>query len=135
MRHQLLLVTAGVIYTIPSPAYAHGGLSLGDDHGTTLLWLYAIVLAAIVGVIVRRIYLRSTRPPGHQHLTRLAELEVALTSNLAKLRNAEEYPAECGLSAEERQTRLDAVAAIRRVIEEEKLKLASAQEDAQSVAT
>lgn len=135
MRHQLSLSTAAVISAIPSLAFAHGGQTIDHDRGAGLLWLYAIVFAVIVGVIVRRIYLRTNRPPGHQHLTHLAELGAALTSNLATLRNAEDYPSECGLTAKERQSRLNAIATIRRLIEEEELKLASAQEDARSVPT
>lgn len=136
MRYQLSLGAAAVISAIPSLAFAHGGQTIDHDRGAGLLWFYAIALVAIVGFIGFRIYLRSTRSPGHQRLTRrLDELEAALTSNLATLQNAEDYPSECGLSAKERKTRLDAVAAIRRLIEEEELKLASAQEDARSVPT
>lgn len=136
MRHPLSLGAAAIIYTLPSVAHGHGGLTLNDDHGGGLFWIYAIVLGGILGVIVFRIYLRSTRPPVDRRLIRrLAELESALTSNLAKLRNAEKYPAECGLSTKERQSLLDTMATIRRLIEEEKLKSASAQDDARSAAT
>lgn len=136
MQYHLSLGAAALIYTIPSLAFAHGGQTNDHDRGAGLLWLYAIALVVIVGFVGLRIYLRSTRPPGQQRLTgRLGDLEAALTSNLATLRNAEKYPSECGLSAKERQTRLDAVATIRRLMEEEKLKSASAQNDAQSVPT
>lgn len=142
MRHHLLLGTAAILSAIPglalapSLAFAHGGQTIDHDRGAGLLWFYAIALVAIVGFIVFRMYLRATRPPGHPRPShRLAELETALTSNLATLQNAEDYPSECGLSAKERKTRLDAVATIRRLIEEEELKSASAQDDAQSVVT
>ena len=136
MRYWLSLGTAAVIYTIPNLAFAHGGQTIDHDRGAGLLWFYAIVLAAIVGIIVLRVYLRSTRPRGDRRLARrLAELEAALASNLATLRNAETYPSECGLSDKERQSRLDAIATIRRLIDEEKLKSASAQDETQSVAT
>ena len=136
MRYQLLLGAAAVIYAIPSLAIAHGGQTTDHDRGAGLLWFYAIVLAAILGFVVLRIYRRSSRPPGHRRLVRrLAELEAALTSNLSTLQNAEDYPSECGLSAKERKTLVDAVAAIRRLIKEEKLKPVPAQDGAQSAAT
>ena len=136
MRIPLSLGTAAVIYTIPSMAFAHGGQTIDHDRGAGLLWFYAIALVVIVGFVGLRIYLRSTRPAGEQRLSRhLAELEDILASNLAKLRDAEKYPAESGLNAKDRQSTLDAVATIRRLIEEEELKLASAQDDAQTVPT
>ncbi len=136
MRISLSLGAVAIISTISSLAFAHGGQTIDHDRGAGLLWFYAIALVVIVGFVGLRIYLRSTRPAGQQRLSRhIAELEDILASNLAKLRDAEKYPAESGLSAKDRQTTLDAVATIQRLIEEEELKLASAQNDAQSVAT
>lgn len=136
MRIPLSLGAAAFISTIPSLAFAHGGQTIDHDRGAGLLWFYAIALVVIVGFVGLRIYRRSSQPAGQQRLSRhLAELEDILASNLATLHNAEKYPAESGLSAKERQTRLDAVATIRRLIEEEELKLASAQDNVQSVAT
>lgn len=136
MRHNFWLAAAAAFCTVPSVAYAHGGLSLGDDHGNPLVWLYLFVLVAIAGIIVFRIYLRSTRPEGNHRISgRLADLEVALSSHLTKLRNADEYPADCDLSAKEKRTLLEDVASIRRLIEEEEQRLASALEDPQSAMT
>lgn len=136
MRYHLSLGAAAVIYIIPSLAFAHGGQTNDHDRGAGLLWFYAIALVLIVGFVGLRIYLRSTRPAGQQRLSRrLGDLEAALASNLATLRNAEDYPAQYGLTAKEQQTRIDAVATIRRLIEEEKLKSASTQDNAQSVPT
>lgn len=135
MRYRVSLIAAAAISSVPSLAHAHGGLSFGDDHGTLLLWFYGLVLAAIVGVIVRRIYRRSSEEARNPNASaRLAELEIALTSNLATLRNAEEYPAECGLTDQERQTRTDTIAKIRRLIDEETRRLTAVREDAQPLA-
>lgn len=128
-------IISGLVFA-PSLAFAHGGQTVDNDRGAGLLWVYVIALAGIVAFIVFRFYLRSTRPQEPRRLIRrLKELDAALTSNLATLRDAEDYPSECGLSAKERQSRLDAVAAIRRLIAEEKLKPVPAQNDAQSAAT
>ncbi len=136
MRHNLWLAAAAAIWTIPSVVHAHGGLSLDDDHGNPLVWLYLFVLVVVVGIVVRRIYVRSTRPERKHHTSgRLVDLETALNSHLATLRNADEYPADCGLSAKEKRTLLEAAASIRGLIEEEKQRLASALEDPQSATT
>ena len=136
MRHNLWLGATAVICTIPSAAYAHGGLTLDDDHGNPLVWLYLFVLVVIVGIIVLRIYVRSTRPERKHHISgRLADLEAELRSHMATLRNAEDYPDQCDLTAKERRTLHDSVDAIRRLIEEEKQEIASALEDPRSATT
>lgn len=135
MRYRLSLAAAAVIYGLPNLAFAHGGQTTGHDQGGGLLWVYAAVLVGILGLVAFRIYRRSSRPPDSGSAQRLAELEAALASNLATLRDAEDYPSECGLNAKERQAVLDDGAAIRRLIEEEKLTQEPDQDGAQTVTT
>ena len=126
MRHGLRLMTATVVTTIPTVVHAHGGLAGGHDIGSALLWLYGMAFGGLGVYLVLRFCLRGNERPEKKALRRrIGELEDALASCLKQLQIADEYPLECGLSNEQRQHRFESVATIRRLIEEEKLKLES----------
>ena len=136
IRHALAVVAAAAVGAVPTVTYAHGVVGDGHDSGLRLFWLYAIVLGAVAGLIFFRIYLRSTgRLADKERTRRLAELERTLTSHQTAVRNADDYPDQCGLSRTDRQSRLDAIATLRRLIDEEKLQLSSARIDPQSIET
>ena len=61
------------------------------------------------------------RPRIRAHKRRLADLERALKSCLMQLRNADDYPKECGLTEEARRDNLGSATKIRRLIEDAKL--------------
>ena len=137
-RQALALVTAAALSVLPAVAFGHGAVT--DTHdtgsGSGLLWLYGIVLGAVAGLILYRIYLRASgRQDGAENRGHVADLERTLASHQTALRNAEDYPNEYGLSRDERQSRVDAIATLRRLIDEEKLKRSSATADAQSIET
>ncbi len=54
------------------------------------------------------------------------ELERVLAACMAKLRNAEDYPNECGLTREQRDEQLGLIATIERQIAETKADMAAA---------
>ncbi len=136
IRHTLAAVAAAAVGAVPTVTYAHGVVGDGHDSGSRLLWLYGIVLGVVAGLILFRIYLRSSgRLANKERTRRLAELERTLTSHQTAVRNADDYPNQYGLSRADRQSRMDAIATLRRLIDEEKLKLSSATNDAQSIET
>ncbi len=112
---------------LPTTAHAHGLLIGGHDVGPVLLWVYGAAFAALAGLVV----LNKVRggDPAHGEKKalkrRIAELEHGLAACMKHLKNAEDYPAECGLSDQQRQHRLDSAVTFRRMIDEEKLKLQS----------
>ncbi len=119
-------VTALAAALGPSLAHAHGALGAADD-----IPLVAVVVPAILaGLGAFFLFKLWQGSHGSPHLKRqkrhLEELEHALRSNLSALKYAEEYPGDHGLSAEEREQKLGAVAKIQRLIEQAKLTLDSA---------
>ena len=82
------------------------------------------MFAGLAGFILYKLIVGRNETPERKELRRgLAEFDHELKSCLKELKNAEEYPLECGLSDEQRQQLLESVAAIHRLIEETKWKL------------
>ena len=107
-----------------APAFAHGSLT-GTDAGDTLLWFYGGLAFAVVAFFVLRRWIVGGRSPERRELKRqLDDLERALAYRQAQLRNADDYPRECGLTVRQRRALLDSTASIRRRIEETRAALA-----------
>ncbi|MFP6759246.1 MAG: hypothetical protein VCC99_13675 [Alphaproteobacteria bacterium] len=125
MRGVLALSAIAGVATIPSAATAHGLLGTGHDIGHYLLWVYAIAFAALIGFVVVKLVRKgdSTQVEMKAVKRRITDLESTLASCTKQLKNAEDYPVECGLSDEQRQEKLDSATSLRQLIDEEKLKL------------
>ena len=124
MQHKPILVTMMVVCANSGVAFAHGGIGDEGDLGGGIFWLYGVMFAGLAGFILYKLIVGRNETPERKELRRrLAEFEHDLKSCLKELKNAEEYPLECGLSDEQRQKLLESVAAIHRLIEETKRKL------------
>ena len=124
MQNKPILVTMMVACANSGVAFAHGGIGDEGDLGGGIFWLYGVMFAGLAGFILYKLIVGRNETPERKELRRrLAELEYELKSCLKELKNAEEYPLECGLSDEQRQQLLESVAAIHRLIEETKRKL------------
>ena len=124
MQHKPTLVTMMVVCANSGVAFAHGGIGDEGDLGGGIFWLYGVMFAGLAGFILYKLIVGRNETPERKELRRrLAEFEHELKSCLKELKNAEEYPLECGLSDEQRQQLLESVAAIHRLIEEIKRKL------------
>ena len=124
MQHKPILVTMMVVCANSGVAFAHGGIGDEGDLGGGIFWLYGVMFAGLAGFILYKLIVGRNETPERKELRRrLAEFEHELKSCLKELKNAEEYPLECGLSDEQRQQLLESVAAIHRLIEETKRKL------------
>ncbi len=127
MRTPLLLMTslAGSLAPL-TLAFAHGVTGGEEDGGNGLFWLYGLVLASIAGFVIYRKWWGARESPERRALKRrLSDFERALTSCMAQLHNAEDYPKECGLTDEQRQERLESVESIQGKIDEIKMDLAA----------
>ena len=124
MQHKPILVTMMVVYANSGVAFAHGGIGDEGELSGGIFWLYGVMFAGLAGFILYKLIVGRNETPERKELRRrLAEFEHGLKSCLKELKNAEEYPLECGLSDEQRQQLLESVAAIHRLIEETKRKL------------
>ncbi len=124
MQHKPILVTMMVVCANSGVAFAHGGIGDEGDLGGGIFWLYGVMFAGLAGFILYKLIVGRNETPERKELRRrLAEFDHELKSCLKELKNAEEYPLECGLSDEQRQQLLESVAAIHRLIEETKRKL------------
>ena len=125
MRSVLGLSAIAAVATIPTTATAHGLLGTGHDIGHYLLWVYGIAFSALIAFVI----VKFVRKGDSAHVEkkamkrRVTDLERALASCNKQLKNAEDYPVECGLNDEQRQEKLDSAASLRQLIDEEKLKL------------
>ena len=127
MRPKLLLITSLVGSLAPlALAFAHGVFGGEEDAGNGLFWLYGLVLAFIAGIVIYRKWWGARESPERRALKgRLSDFERALSSCMAQLQNAEDYPKECGLTDEQRLERLKSVASIQGKIEAIKMDLAA----------
>ena len=117
-RSTLIAALGGILF--PALVHAHGVLASDDDTGYGIWWLYAI-LGGLGGLALFRKWRGGKeRPARRAHKRRLADLERALESCLMQLRNAADYPKECGLTDEARRDNLDSVEKIRHLIEDAK---------------
>ena len=128
MRTVLALSAIAGVAMIPTTATAHGLLGTGHDIGHYLLWVYGIAFAALIGFVVVKLVRKgdSTLVEMKAVKRRITDLESALASCTKQLKNAEDYPVECGLSDDQRQEKLDSADSLRQLIDEEKLKLSVA---------
>jgi len=126
MRYALMLISflAGSLSNVIS-VRAHFGLADGDDVGTGLFWVWGAFIVGVAGFILYRRSLAKLPPEGRELKRRLNELERALTSCHSQLRNADDYPTECGLSDQQRRARLDSVLSIQGMIAKTKSELAA----------
>ena len=112
--------------TIPAMLHAHGGLSGEDDPGVGIWWLYGILFGGLGGLLFYRKWRAVKEPPERMaHKRRLKDLERTLKSHLMQLRNADDYPKECGLTDEQRRDSLDSIVKFRHLIEVAKSELLS----------
>ena len=108
--------------SIPALVHGHGVVASDDDAGYGIWWLYGILFVGLGGFLFYWKWRRLKESPGvRAHKRRLADLERALNSCLMELRNADDYPKECGLTEEARRDNLDSATKIRRLIEDAKL--------------
>lgn len=112
----LVLITALAGANL-APAHAHFGLTDGDDVGTGLFWVYGFVFISLAAFIIYRKRTRRRQSPEQRALKfHLADLERALGACLTELKNADDYPGECGLTHTERQERQVSASSIREKI-------------------
>ncbi|MBT3553212.1 MAG: hypothetical protein HOO19_19740 [Rhodospirillaceae bacterium] len=112
-----LILTAALAGAARTPAQAHFGLADGDDVGSGLFWVYGFVFASLAAFLIYRKRARKRQSPEQRTLNfRLVDLERALTACLAELKNADDYPGECGLTFAERQERQVSASSIREKI-------------------
>ena len=97
-----------------SNAFANNGLTGGVEVGHGIFWAYGLVFAALIGFIIYRRWDRRRGTPEQRSLRlQLKELNRALDVCLKKIKNADEYPNECGLSDEKRRKELESAKSIR----------------------
>ena len=115
MRIKLLISISIIFFLSPlSRALAHFGLADGEDIGHGIFWAYGLVFAALIGFIIYRRWDRRRGTPEQRSLRlQLKELNRALDVCLKKIKNADEYPNECGLSDEKRRRELESAKSIR----------------------
>ena len=122
----VMMTSLGGSITPFGSAFAHFGLAGEDDVGHEFFWVYGIVLSSVIGFIIYRKYWARKDPPEVRALKRqLSELERALKLFQTQLKNAEDYPKECGLTDQQRQERLDSVESIQGQITAAKADLAA----------
>ena len=96
-----------------SNAFANNGLTGGVEVGHGIFWAYGLVFAALIGFIIyRRWDTRRGTPEQRSLRLQLKELNRALDVCLKKIKNADEYPNECGLSDEKRRKELESAKSI-----------------------
>jgi hypothetical protein len=96
-----------------SNAFANNGLTGGVEVGHGIFWAYGLVFAALIGFIIYRRWDRRRGTPEQRSLRlQLKELNRALDVCLKKIKNADEYPNECGLSDEKRRKELESAKSI-----------------------
>ena len=96
-----------------SNAFANNGLTGGVEVGHGIFWAYSLVFAALIGFIIYRRWDRRRGTPEQRSLRiQLKELNRALDVCLKKIKNADEYPNECGLSDEKRRKELESAKSI-----------------------
>jgi len=126
MRYDNLLSAVSAASTLPARVLAHGGLAGDTDPGHGIWWVYGILLSGLIAYPIYRLWRHGNETPARKALKRrLAELEHEAASCLTRLRNADDYPRECGLTDNERQECVDSLAAFRNLIEEAKSELAA----------
>lgn len=111
----LILILASIAGSVTSfaPAFAHFGLSGDEEIGPLLIWGWGILIVGIVLLLIYRRWAKNSRTPEYRALKRqLGDLKHAHKSCLALLRNADDYPLECGLSAAEYHERKNFAAQI-----------------------
>lgn len=109
-----------------NPTFAHFGLGGDEDVGHALFWFYGILLVGIIGSVIYRKLLTRHETPKRQELKQhLREFERSLSSCVAQLQNADDYPNECGLSDQQRTEKNESVALIQNKIDEIKMELAT----------
>ena len=96
-----------------SNAFANNGLTGGVEVGHGIFWAYGLVFAALIGFIIYRRWDKRRGTPEQRSLRlQLKELNRALDVCLKKIKNADEYPNECGLSDEKRRKELESAKSI-----------------------
>ena len=96
-----------------SNAFANNGLTGGVEVGPGIFWAYGLVFAALIGFIIYRRWDRRRGTPEQRSLRlHLKELNRALDACLKQIKNADEYPNECGLSGEQRRKNLESAKSI-----------------------
>jgi len=109
-----------------SKAWAHFGLADGEEIGHGIFWAYGLVFTGLICFVFYRRWAGSQGTPEQRSLNcHLKELERALNSCLKQLKNAEEYPKECGLTDEQRHESMNSVTVIQTQIDETKEMLAA----------
>jgi hypothetical protein len=122
MRYRVFLGTVFVSIFAPlSEALAHVGLADGEDIGHGMFWAYGLVFTALISFVFYRQWASRQGTSEQRSLNRhLKVLERALNSCLKQLKNAEEYPNECGLTDVQRRESLESVTLIQTQIAETK---------------
>ena len=109
-----------------SEAWAHFGLADGEDIGHGIFWAYGLVFGSLICFVGYRRWAGNQGTPEQRTLNKhLKELERALNACLKQLKNAEEYPKECGLTDEQRRESMNSASSIQTQIDETKNMLAA----------
>ena len=114
--HIILLISILIIQShIPiSNAFANNGLAGSVEVGHGIFWAYGLVFLALIGFIIYRRWDRRRGTPEQRSLRlQLEELNRALDACLKQIKNADEYPNECGLSNEQRHRNVKSVESIK----------------------
>ncbi|MEE8352410.1 MAG: hypothetical protein V3R37_09515 [Rhodospirillales bacterium] len=125
MRHFPVLFLLPIVgsHALITRAGAHGVVG-GEDSGNEFFWLYGLVLASLGGFLVYRKWRASQETPEHlAQKRRLRDYERDYAMCMSQLKNADDYPEECGLTQAERQDRVQSAAAIQENIDKIKAEL------------
>ena len=96
-----------------SNAFANNGLTGGVEVGHGIFWAYGLVFVALIGFIIYRRWDRRRGTSEQRSLRlQLKELNRALDACLKQIKNADEYPNECGLSNEQRRKNIESAKSI-----------------------
>ncbi len=117
MKRCLESLTLLAVFLFPGSASAFCGLDIDADTGRGILAVWGGAVFGLGGFTLHRIWRNAAEPPEARALkTRLGELERGLALISSQLRNAEDYPRECGLSEEQHRDRQEAAISIREMI-------------------
>jgi len=125
MRRFLVLFLVSMVgsHALITRVSAHGVVG-GEDSGNEFFWLYGLVLVLLAGLLIYRKRQASLDSPERRaKKSRLRDYERDYAVCMSQLKNADDYPEECGLTQAERQDRVQSAAAIQENIDNIKAEL------------
>lgn len=125
MRYFSAIVLASAGSLLPAFAQAHGVSSAGTEIGRGIFWAYGIVFSGLGLFAGWKLFLRRQPAETRALKRRLADCQRALTACQAVLRNADDYPAQCALTDDQRRGHEQSAIDLRTQIEGLKSQLAA----------